>query len=572
MKAVDVTEVKHLEVTVLIPFRIVDDAGEPPPSMQQLSRQLQAAHPDVWAPIPHPVDLPDRARAHQAYAYFHPFVRRFLYDPQRVICLKRKDLHSLEVLPSGRFENDAWYQPPERVLAVKTCRLWLFERTEIGLLQLSLSGPKEDDCWPLKDVQALLDQVRRLYPPYFGNVQPDAKGPPYAGHCPVSVKLFKTDLGKKDLALAGEYSDVEAYLKEGERWAQISRDNEARASYCWAAHWRAILAPFAAVPDPVQETSSGSRQNKRWHAVQLGDDRAALLTFIALKDDESFRDQVSPGDWVRLCFADAPGSDRFPYQQDFLAGNATRPSFVMRHCYDRYFYPKGESTDAPSRIMNCGYAFTWAGCANDSAFFMDELNGARATFANLYVPMGVIAQFQRAALLDTSFRISCLVKPQSWAPLSPQETRRRYASFIAFTQWYWFDEISPQEQGQQLFDMWRRELRLVELFNEVRQELRDLVEVQNAEQQLEQSEATIRLTRVATIFATLSVLIALLSFGTGWLGMNVFEEVKAVGLPVGSARAAAFWLLGLGGAVVAAAVLARWRWRQPVIEAFKGSR
>ena len=564
MKVVAVPEVSHLEIAILVPFRIVDDAGQPPTSMQQLSRQLQADQPKIWSPIPPPVELPDRARAHQAYAYFHPFVRRFLFDPQRVICLQRQDLLALEVQPGG-------YKPPAaRRFSVTACRLWLFELTEIGMLQLSLMGPQQGETWPLKDVQLQLDQVRRLYPPYFGNVQSGAPDKAYAGHCPVSVKVFTSEGGKDEPAHTGKFGNIEHYLKEGERWAQIGRDNEARASFTWAEHWRAILSPFNTLPDPDRTPSAVRGRGKRWHAVQLGDDRAALMSFIGFKNEEAFR-QVAAGDWVRLCFADQPGSDRFPYQQAFLRGNAIRPGFFARHCYDRYNYPRQESGDSPSRIMNCGYAFTWAGCATDQYFFMDELNGAQATFANLYIPMGVIAHFQRAALLDTSFRISCLVKPQLAAPISPQDTRRAYASFIAFTQWYWFDEISPQEQGQQLFDMWRRELRLVELFNETRQELRDLVEAQNAEQQLDQSEATIQLTRVATVFATLSVFIALLSFGAGWLGMNVFVEVQAVGLTRDGARVAAFLLAGLGGTVVAAALYALWRWRLPVIAAFKRS-
>lgn len=551
--------VARLEVSILVPFRVVDDDGEPPRSMGELAAQLKAAQPRLWQEPEEPVALADKGRAYQAYAYFHPFVRRFLYDPKRVLRLERNDLVRLEVQPDG------YPLPAMRSLQVLACRLWLFERTEVGMLQLVLSGPSPDECWPLKDVQRLLDQVRRLYAPYFGNIDPASGGTPYAGHCPVSVELFMRDEGEQQERSVGktDFTDALAQIEDGERWMDFGRGHETRASFCWAPHWQTILHPLSTRPQSASGAAAASCGGIPWHAVQLGDDRAALMSFIGFQDAYQFR-AVSAGNWVRLCFADAPGDDPLPYQDGFLAGSPLRPGFQDRYCYDRYFYSPGESSDAPSRIMNCGYAFTWAGCADDKWYFADEVNGAFATFRHIYVPMGVIAHFQRAALLDTSFRISCLVGADPEMPVRPRETRQAYEAFIAFTQWYWFDEISPQEQGQQLFDMWRRELRLVELFGEVRQELRDLVESQNATEQIKQADATVQLTHLATAFATLSVLLAFLSFAAGWFGMNVFHPADAFRLDERVAVVAVWVMVALGAAAVLFGGLVVIRWRKLV--------
>ena len=56
-----------------------------------------------------------------------------------------------------------------------------------------------------------------------------------------------------------------------------------------------------------------------------------------------------------------------------------------------------------------------------------------------------------------------------------------YQHFIEFTHVFWFDEVSPQEQGVEMFAMWQRELRSKTLYDEVRQELKDLVEYVGAD-------------------------------------------------------------------------------------------
>ena len=109
--------------------------------------------------------------------------------------------------------------------------------------------------------------------------------------------------------------------------------------------------------------------------------------------------------------------------------------------------------------------------------------------------MGIVAHFHRAALLAISAELSSLV-PRADAKGDAQRQygdrlKDTYRRFIAFTQVYWFDEVSPQQQGRELFERWRDQLRTQALFDEVRQELRDLTDLHDVEEQGEQTrEAT----------------------------------------------------------------------------------
>lgn len=241
-----------------------------------------------------------------------------------------------------------------------------------------------------------------------------------------------------------------------------------------------------------------------------GDDRLPSLAFVALDNPRA----VSDGDWVRLAYANAPGTDTLPYSRTFLQ------DFERRHCYDRFWMSAADSTDKPSRILNCGYAFTMVGMHSDNDFFMDAEKGALATFRQIYVRMGLVAHFQKTALLGAMARLSAL----SWRDsktdaLRPYDEREHqimsvYQHFIEFTHVFWFDEVSPQEQGVEMFAMWQRELRSKTLYVEVRQELQDLVEYVGAERAKQQQRTAKRFTRTAAWLGGLGVV-------AGLLGMNI---------------------------------------------------
>jgi len=230
---------------------------------------------------------------------------------------------------------------------------------------------------------------------------------------------------------------------------------------------------------------------------------------------------------MRLCFADERGASRLPYSKAFTK------DFEQDYCYDRFWFagPGHDSNWDPSRILNCGYAFCFAGSASKNrgeerkGFFTNADYGARAHFRNIYVDMGLIAHFQKTALLSASEKLTLMVSREGGEIKLPDQSEVRgfYDHFIEFTQVYWFDEIAPQEQGREMFHMWRKNLRVQELYDEVRQELKDLVDYVELRSSSEQMKASATLNQRVSFYAVASIFVASWSLVAGIFGMNNME-------------------------------------------------
>lgn len=470
---------------VCLPFNIKGKNVD----LEKISAALKGS---AWQAAPQGVVTSDADwlpyQRYQADAYFHPFVRRFLHNESLVRRFYRHDVNTicieLESLATGAFSVRA---------AVVRCELVLLQ-PDTGLLLLELTGTPLS----LSQMQLLQDCFRRLYPPYLDQFTQGSQQTWFGGHCPVKVTL--EDAKGKMLGEPGVFrGDSPAFMQQYQQILSAPGADD-RLRYPLAAHWHYLLAPF----DCTGDAGTG------FCIEHLGDDRAPILSWLALDDIAA----VDEGNWVRTCFADAPGQDALPYAKDFLSG------FEQDYCYDRYWYQAGESSCLPSRIMNCGYVFSYVGSCRDAGFFTNQQNGAHAIFRHIYVEMAVIAQFQKAKLLSFSQRLSEMVeRTKSGVQLPDQkEVRKFYDDFVEFTQRFWFDEISPQQQGIELFQMWRKQLRLQQLYDEVRQELKDLVdytELRSAE----------RLNHNVVWLGVLALIVALCSLGAGVFGMNKPEEM-----------------------------------------------
>lgn len=491
--------VEHLIHVICVPFRIRDKPHKRV-YLQGTAKILEGSK--VWKVLDDKHKLtgaPDNWSAlqrYQARAYFHPFVQRFLYDPGQVQRFTRDDITSLQVDFGDETEKTTLE------LHVLRCELVLFQ-PDIGVLLLEVSPVGH---LSLRDTQRLMDSLRRLYPPYLDQVWKEGKKTDQwkSGHCPAEVRLM--DQSRLTVGRPGTYCGtfdpqksrlpefLEPYAKAFEKPA-----SEQPMHFPWAAHWRTLLAPFNTADEGEGQLS----------AHQFGDDRCPTMSYLAVDNPRD----ISEGDWMRLCFADAPGNSRLPYAKRFMS------EFEQTYCYDRFWYDETESRDAPSRILNCGYAFSYVGQANDSDFFANQTNGALPTFRHIHVTMGLIAHFQRAALLAASERLTEMVKREGAKICIPdrEAVRDFYDQFVEFTQNFWFDEISPQIQGQQLFQKWRQHLRIQELYDEVHKELKDLVDYAEL-------RAAAELNQTVSYFGAAAIVLAVVSAIAGIFGMNAAKD------------------------------------------------
>ncbi|MEX1027911.1 MAG: hypothetical protein WD049_07885 [Candidatus Paceibacterota bacterium] len=187
------------------------------------------------------------------------------------------------------------------------------------------------------------------------------------------------------------------------------------------------------------------------YVQQLLDERMPVMSYYAVEQP----DEVSTGDHDRLTFVDASGSDAFPYQEQFLADRRTRYSYErFAHYGARYFCS--------------GYGFAMIGPSDD--FFYRQILPDH--FSHHYFCLGLIAHYQRAALLYFADELARSVKDLAGKPIAQELSSPEYLShveeiqhrFLKFRTRAYFPEVTNQLQGRELFEMWFDVLETQRLF------------------------------------------------------------------------------------------------------------
>lgn len=497
-----------LELHLLVPFGIRQSGAQPEfdaGKVEDFRRALKDS--GVWEDA----DKPPETDAFRTANYLHPFVNRFWHNPDVVNRWQRHDVKRLVV----GIRNVRWEEDGSKLTEfdgtvtydIVHCTLIRVE-PDVGLLHLALKypiGASKDAPLTWEHMLYQINALRRLYPPYVGATD-DA-------HFPFEVKL----LGKSDAVLSHSIHDGARHAADRRYAVGGSTQSDGLPLHPIAPHWAALLSPLKTLSvAPTNADSSGDTEFA-WHYRALGDERAVVLTRISMARTADLR-RIDKGNWARLCFADKPGRDQLPYSRESLA------DFSTQYCYDRWWYRHRESSDQPSRILNSGFAFHWVGSAEDNSFFNEPMAGAPRIFETCYVPMAIVAVSQKTALLIASDRLAqhgVASSPSRTPPISLAEQRQFvetfYADFVRFTQGLWQDEVTPQIQGMELFDQWRKHLRLQPLYNEVRQELQDMKAWVDQRSGTQLNDEIAKLTKIAALIGGASLLIALIAL---WLALG----------------------------------------------------
>jgi Mg2+ and Co2+ transporter CorA len=135
------------------------------------------------------------------------------------------------------------------------------------------------------------------------------------------------------------------------------------------------------------------------------------------------------------------------------------------------------------------------------------------------------------------------------------ETRHALETFLRFTHRYWFHVISNQAYIHDLFSMCRRHLEVDRLYDEVREELKEMNEFLDNDATRRQNETMTRLT-VVTTFGLVATI------ATGFLGMNIFDWASESA----SWRTAVFAGVMVAAAAITAITIARSRRLADIME------
>ena len=432
-------------------------------------------------------------RHYSEFVAFLPPVQRFLYgdglgrsqhqkvweSPIKV--MRRTDISRVRVL------LDATATPID--LQIAHIDLYFFADIDVAMLALEVHA----DTLPLAVAQALMFKLGRAYPAYWDSG--------HAGHCPWRVEWLSAT---GDVLAASDYQDRSKFLTFA---------CEHRAPRV-ASHWEYLLEPMV----PHHSDKKGSLRYR-----QLEYYRMPFMAYLAVDRPE----RLTRADHVRLGLGTEPGSSgELPFSEQYLS------RFEQDHCYDRHHGVQMERSWKGARFMSSGHALVVTGPAA-SKFFADVEHGALGMFRHQYFLLFLIAHFHKAALLMFSDRlagaVSRLKVGDARATLAFRNSMRAaHEVFLRFTHRYWFHEVSNHEQSRHLFDLCRRHLGLDRLYQDVRQEVRDMTEYLDNEAVRRQQESMMRLT-VVTTFGLIGTV------ATGFLGMNIFshsEEPTAMKLTI----------------------------------------
>ncbi|MER2527004.1 MAG: CorA family divalent cation transporter [Candidatus Competibacter denitrificans] len=419
-------------------------------------------------------------RHYKEFITFLPYVQRFLYgesasrngqigygqSPIRVF--RRSDIARMRV------QLDT--TTPPLVLELAHVDLYFFYDIDIIILVVEFFA----NDLPLLLVEDVLFKVGRAYPGFW-----EANG--QGGQCPYRVEWL--DEGGKTLAV----SDYENRNKFLEFTCQHRSPNV-------AAHWDYLLQPLALYHS---ERDSVIRYR------QIEYHRMPLLAYLSFSNPE----ELTRGDFARLALITKAGpSDTLPYSAKELR------RFEHHYCYDKFWEPGNPALS--SRYLCCGHAFVVIGKASQP-FFVNAETGLLGQFRHQYFLVNLIAHFQKAALMLFSEWLVVAISQLHVHDLDSvrdfkREIRRILATFLRFTERYWFHEVSNQTQVRDLFRLLTHHLNTDRIYQDVSASVKDMNQYLDSDSQRRQANTVVRLTVVTTLG-----LIATVS--TGFLGMNLFD-------------------------------------------------
>ncbi len=421
-----------------------------------------------------------KERHYREFVSFLPYVQRLLYGDGRsrrhapedspgdspIHVFRRKDVASLRLtLRPGAVPLQ---------LHIVHLDIYFFQDLEVAVLNLEFRGHD----LPLATVREILFRFGRAYPSGW-----DEKG----------EGLHNAHLAE----WIGAKGEVIA-VSDSERRSKYLEYACQHHSPCISEHWASVLRPLVLA-------HSDEPGDLRYRLIEYH--RMPAMAYLAIDDPR----RLSREDWVRI------GLATLLHPDDALPVNEPAvEEFEQRYCQDRFW----QNSDAGpnSRFICTGSALTVVGEA-DSSFFVDPERGVLAQFRHQYFVVFLIAHLQRAALLVFSdILIGAVnglnIRNEASVRRFKRRIRANFETFLRFTHRYWFHELSERPHAQALFRLCSNHLHNDELYEEIRDEIREMSQYLDSDSQRRQSNTVVRLT-VITILGLIATVT------TGYFGMNI---------------------------------------------------
>lgn len=267
---------------------------------------------------------------------------------------------------------------------------------------------------------------------------------------------------------------------------------------CISEHWACLLRPLVLA-------HSDEPGDLRYRLIEYH--RMPVMAYLNLDQPRI----LSREQWVRIGLATVLHPD-----EALPVNEPTVLEFERRYCQDRFWTDTQAGPN--TRFMCSGNALTVVG-DSASAFFSCPERGVLAQFRHQYFLVFLIAHLHRASLLVFSDVLVDAVndldiRNDGSVRKFKRRIRANFETFLRFTHRYWFHELSERSHVQAIFHLCSNHLRNGALYNEVRDEIREMSHYLDSDSQRRQTNTVVRLT-VITILGLMATVT------TGYFGMNI---------------------------------------------------
>ncbi len=414
-------------------------------------------------------------------AYFHDFVHHALYDDGSETSFLRHYEYALAypakycIYVSGRSE------PYE--LEIDAVLLHVYS-TGVGVLSFHLSNRLQSQSSP-GDILRINQFGRRIYPPFFG-LPEDLFGRP---------EMFLYDNWREGLRLAKSLElPEELRIKTASGFIAQKFDDD--------------LPPKRGVLPPLIRGLLPPKLLEKVEISPVLDDRMFVLCWYG--NPEVMR--VLQGKALRREL-------RYPYEYSnwwysfiFVDKDSNGPG-----CSNESMLEQLISEHTNARWVESGTLYG----ASRYSFVMltGELNFLLPHWQTMYYKLAELCLVQRACLLRFSDEITEISRLSTGDKSLAQKVNSLYRSYIQFVNKIYFREVTPQEQGIELYGMLQNHMRLEKDVKELSREMQELNQYVMQVEEEKRNRHLQQLTILATIFL-------IPTFITGFLGMNVFDKIQ----------------------------------------------
>ena len=497
------------------------------------------------------------------YVYFYPYIWDILFTGQS----SKGNASNLGVSFFTR-KKDNWNNPRIEVitsvsdkgeksisLSLKNIFLHLFHQSSIGILifevfhsdfpQASgkiLKGLPQRQTYSVAEYLQFLNYARRIYAPFVASTA-------YARRQGNRIEFHHNNASEENvlisqdgIAVAGDAVQAKEYtpkvkliFNDQEEIANNSSNGIMYISEGKAIKYRPILSPIIT---ELLDSDSFSYENDNY--APIIDDRMFIHSFYSIDPEIVYQDQSNKHNseyklyWNHYFIKNL--------QEKFTTNFTVNSLDEVSDLWYQMIFIDWQGPTCQNRVMQSDFLRrssygrwsdfgTFYGFSRFSSVTLTNINAVPFLynhFQSLYYQIAVLLLFYRGALLnfsDRSERLSKEIHQLKDTPTSELKNILRkvetlHRDFLLFRNRYWFREVTAQDQGIEIFDIWSKQLRNKELMEDVQNEVRELYQYVDTIVEKETSKRINILTVLGGIFIPLVIITAFfgmnLSFVTPW--------------------------------------------------------